>query len=83
MENKPIIPELNPIKSSHLKSVGYDESIKTLYIQFRSGDIWSYSPITNTGYAQLKAAPSAGKYFSENIKFNKLVTATKISSKKK
>lgn len=71
----------NQVKSSQIKSIGYDDTSSTLEIEFTSKNnpVWRYSPVTQNGYTALINADSVGKYFHEHIKFNKLLAAEKIS----
>lgn len=56
------------VKSSNLKSVGYDSGSKTLEIEFLSGGIYQYSGVPSNIYEELMNAPSHGKYFHRNIR---------------
>ena len=57
-----------PVESSNLASVGYDESSSTLEIEFRHGDIYQYSAVPLSVYQGLMSASSKGQYFDQNIK---------------
>ena len=57
-----------PVKSSNLRSVGYDEKDKVLEIEFHSGHIYQYSNVELSRYEALIADQSHGKYFDRNIK---------------
>lgn len=61
---------LHPVKSSNIAKVGYNEDKKVLLIQFYSGTIYAYLPITQEGYLSLIKAESLGKYFYSHIKNN-------------
>lgn len=65
-----------PVESSNIASVGYEGDILTL--EFKSGGIWAYQPITPNEHRELIEAESIGKYFHANIKYNKSITATKL-----
>ncbi|MDD2440037.1 MAG: KTSC domain-containing protein [Methanosarcinaceae archaeon] len=56
--------------SSNLKSVGYDEGIQTLEIEFNSGGIYRYFGVPKYVYINLMSASSHGKYFHQYIKDN-------------
>lgn len=66
------------VTSSNIASIGYDEETRTLEIEFHSGDIYTYYPITLSGYNDLMNAASIGSYFFKNIKGNPTITCTKI-----
>lgn len=56
------------VKSSNLKSVGYDQSTNILEIEFLSGGIYQYFKVPNQIYLALMKATSKGSYFHKNIK---------------
>jgi len=57
-----------PLKSSNVKSVGYDPDSRTLEVEFHNGDVWSYKPVPPEHHAGLIAAESPGAYFHTHIK---------------
>lgn len=59
---------MNPVRSSDLSSVGYENG--TLYIKFNSGGLYAYSGVPDSVFNDLMSAASHGKYFHENIKNN-------------
>ena len=59
-----------PVKSSDLKSVGYDEKTTLLEVEFNSGKIYQYSRVPKAVYLELMNAQSHGIYFSRNIRDN-------------
>ncbi|RVT67670.1 KTSC domain-containing protein [Niallia taxi] len=58
---------MQPVASSNLVSVGYDDSVNTLYIQFRNGT-YKYYNVPNNVYRGLLNAPSKGRYHDAFIK---------------
>jgi hypothetical protein len=56
------------VKSSNLRSVGYDWSTQTLEIAFNSGGMYQYSHVPENLYDRLMNAPSHGRYFNHFIK---------------
>jgi len=67
--------KLTPVKSSNIKSVGYDKKTKTLSIRFYSGGTYEYSDVNNPIYEDFINSESLGRFFFRNIK-------TKYSTKK-
>lgn len=67
-----------PVESSHIKSIGYDGPSSTLEIEFKTGSIWSYQPITQEGWEEFLKSESKGAFFHEKIKHNTAITATRI-----
>ena len=57
-----------PVKSSNLRSVGYDSASQNLEIEFLNSGIYQYSNVPNRVYEDLMSAPSHGQYFDANIK---------------
>ena len=54
------------VKSSYLKSVGYENG--TLEIEFINGAVFEYYSIPASLYAELMQAESPGRFFIDNIK---------------
>ncbi|MHB0871455.1 MAG: KTSC domain-containing protein [Chloroflexota bacterium] len=57
-----------PVASSNLRSVGYDEAAQILEIEFRSGGVYRYYGVPAGVYRELLSAPSKGRYFLDNIR---------------
>jgi len=55
----------DPIKSSNIKEMGYDQEAEILEITFKSGGTYSYSKVTRQDIEALKSAPSFGHKFHE------------------
>lgn len=58
----------DPVKSSNLRSVGYDPESKTLEIEFNNSSIYQYHNVPDSVYKELMNAESHGKYLDVNIK---------------
>ena len=65
-----IIMIRQPVDSSNLRSVGYDEQQKNLEIEFNSGGIYQYSNVPNEIYIGLMNSPSKGTFHHRFIKNN-------------
>ena len=59
------------ITSNNLKSVGYDAETETLEIEFKNGDIYQYTRVSEYVYISLMNATSKGSYFAKNIRNNR------------
>jgi hypothetical protein len=57
-----------PVTSSDIRSVGYDEELQVLEIEFHSGGIYQYFAVPGSVYAELMSASSHGSYFHRHIK---------------
>ena len=60
--------ERQPVTSSNINSIGYDEATRTLEIEFNNGTIYHYFDVPIYVYQELINAPSHGKYLAANIK---------------
>lgn len=56
------------MRSSNIKSVSWENG--TLVVTFHSGHVYEYNNVPRREYIRLMAAPSAGEYFSANIRMN-------------
>ena len=63
-----IFVERLPVKSRILRSVGYDESTKTLEIEFTSGLVYQYSCVPLKVFTDLMHSGEIGKYYSEKVR---------------
>lgn len=66
---RPLIA-LEPVTSSQIGAVGYDEATKTLAVQFKHGAraIYHYAGVEPEAFAAFKAAESMGTYFGKHFK---------------
>ena len=48
--------------------MGYDESTKTLEIEFSTGLVYQYSAVPEKVYRDLMHSDEIGKYFSEKVR---------------
>lgn len=60
--------ERQTVKSRILRSVGYNESIKILEIEFQNGLVYQYLDVPPKVYADLMYSGEIGKYFSEKVR---------------
>jgi hypothetical protein len=56
-----------PVQSSMITSVGYDEQLAVLEIQFRNGRTYHYFDVPEFLYRGFLLAHSKGEYFSRRI----------------
>lgn len=56
-----------PVESSVFWAVAYDEGEHSLYLKFRSGEVYRYFDVPVQRYEALLAADSKGRYFRDNI----------------
>jgi hypothetical protein len=57
-----------PVESKMFLSVAYDGKKRTLYLRFRSGDVYRYFQFSDDDYQQSLRAESKGRHFLSNIR---------------
>lgn len=60
--------ERQPVSSSNVASVGYDEASNTLEIEFHNGTVYQYFDVPQNVAQALVSASSVGSYLASNIK---------------
>ena len=60
--------KMQPVSSSTIAAVGYDEDTQTLRVEFNNTGLYEYSKVPKMFYQGLLNADSVGKYFHANIK---------------
>lgn len=58
----------DPVASSNIASIGYDEPSQTLEVEFMNGTIYQYYNVGVALYEQLMQAPSKGVYLNTYIR---------------
>lgn len=58
------------ISSSNISQIAYDGETKTLYVQFHHGGTYAYDDVSGTTFRYFLNAPSAGRYFQQQIREN-------------
>lgn len=64
-----------PVSSSNLKSVGYDESSKTLEVEFLNGTVYQYSGVPASVYQGLMSASSTEATLTSTSRRGAIATA--------
>jgi KTSC domain-containing protein len=62
------LPDMHPVSSSNVDSVGYDQESETLYVRFKNETLYEYRNVPVVVFEQLMSAPSVGSYMHRNIK---------------
>jgi hypothetical protein len=57
-----------PVSSSTIAAIGYNEDNAVLEVEFVSGALYRYLGVDLDVYEKLRAARSVGRFFNENIK---------------
>lgn len=63
-----MIIDREPVVSSNLKSIGYDEESETLEVEFQTDSVYRYFGVPVEVYQELMDAPSHGSYHWHNIR---------------
>jgi KTSC domain len=58
----------DPVSSSNLASVGYDEQSQTLEVEFAGGSVYQYYNVGKELFDQFMTAPSKGQFLSTYIR---------------
>lgn len=57
----------NPVESSNIESVGYDDTTSSLYVKYKSGT-YKYDGVEKSVYESLLTSTSKGRFMNETIK---------------
>lgn len=63
-----IVPEMIPVSSSNIESIGYDEQNEQVYVRFLNGSLYVYKGVPLHEFENLRDAPSLGSYLHRNYK---------------
>ena len=61
-------PKIIPIKSSHIKALGYDADSRELHIHFNNGTTGIHHDVPAQVYYDLLDSNSKGQFYHKNIK---------------
>ncbi|MFC6228895.1 KTSC domain-containing protein [Paenibacillus allorhizosphaerae] len=59
-----------PVSSANIHSIGYDQTLNKLYIQFHTGVTYIYFEVPSHVHVDLMRAGSIGGYHADFIKHN-------------
>jgi hypothetical protein len=62
------LPEMIPVSSSNIESIGYDEQNQQVYVRFLNGSLYVYKGVPLHEFENLRDAPSLGSYLHRNYK---------------
>jgi hypothetical protein len=62
------LPEMIPVSSSNIESIGYDESNQQVYIRFINVSLYVYTGVPIHEFENLRDSPSLGSYLNRNFK---------------
>jgi hypothetical protein len=59
-----------PVSSSNIRSIGYDQSLAILEVEFISNDVYQYFNVPEHLYQQFFQTSSHGQFLNDNIRYN-------------
>ena len=59
--------ERKRLNSTQIRSVGYDPASQTLEVELSAGTILQYARVSPVVQRRIRAAPSPGSYYRDNI----------------
>ena len=62
------LPEMTPVISSNIESIGYDEQNQEVYVRFLNNSLYIYKGVPQYEFQNLMDAPSLGSYLNRNFK---------------
>lgn len=68
---------MKEVKSSNIKSIGYDSNTKTLTIEFNTGSIYDYHEVNPEEHELLLNAKYIGGHFHQHIRPKKFTKHAK------
>ena len=60
--------ERKRVKSSNLRSIGYDSELGILEVEFHETGVYRYADVPSDIYERLMLVMSKGRYFNEHIR---------------
>lgn len=76
-------PEMKPVESSNISSIGFDDANNVLWVEFRGGKLYTYEGVTAELYAEcdrLNPSFSVGKWINTQVKPNYPATRHNIDA---
>lgn len=57
-----------PVTSSYIDAIAYNEKDNELRVQFKSGAIWKYFDVPEAVHVSMLLAESTGKFFAKEVR---------------
>lgn len=61
-------PDMQPVVSSNVAEIGYDEATQEVYVDFISSGLYVYSGVPLPVFQDFEAAPSKGSFVNQILK---------------
>jgi hypothetical protein len=62
------LPEMLPVSSSNIDSIGYNEANQEVYVRFLNGTLYIYKGVPLHEFENFRDAPSQGSFLHRNFK---------------
>lgn len=72
--------EMTAVDSSTISHLHHDPQTQVCTVRFKTGNLYTYSPMTAEDYKEFKTAKSVGHHFSEFIRNNQRFKVTPLGS---
>lgn len=69
------------VNSSQITHIAHNNWQQTLYIMFKNGKVYSYSPVSKDIFTEMLNSESVGGYFHKHIKTNSQLKPTQENEK--
>lgn len=63
-----MIPELEPVVSSNVAAIGYEEASEELFVEFLDSGVYCYSGVPLLIWQDFQASGSKGEYLNQVLK---------------
>ena len=60
--------KMNPVESSNIEGIGYDNKNKHLWVAFKGNKVYRYDLVPRKTFEELTNAESKGRYLNSHIK---------------
>ena len=60
--------KMNPVESSNIEGIGYDNKNKHLWVAFKGNKVYRYDLVPRKTFEELMNAESKGRYLNSHIK---------------
>lgn len=60
--------KMNPVESSNIEGIGYDNKNKYLWVAFKGNKVYRYDLVLRKTFEELMNAESKGRYLNSHIK---------------
>lgn len=73
--------KMNPVESSNIEGIGYDNKNKHLWVAFKGNKVYRYDLVPRKTFEELMNAESKGRYLNSHIKGQYEATGYELKTK--